>query len=325
MNISKKLKSLKSVLLLRTIGKRYPLSVRFNLNNRCNLSCEYCNVWNIKSDELDTKEVFKILDVLKEMGTVHVSYSGGEPMLRKDIGMIIDYTKELGITCSINTNGFMIDKRWKEIKNVDLVKLSLDGGKKVHDLLRGKGSYDVLIKAIDSIKDNIKFSFSMTLTKFNLSEIEHSLELAKKYDTFCAFQPVKDLNKGKEVTHLMPNKEELRKTIRKLIRYKKKYPKNIRNSYRGLDDTLIWPEYKNNVCYAGKIFCMILPDGTVLPCDRISYDKPAYNAKEIGFRNAFMTMPPIRCGGCSFCGSQEMNYLTQLKFDVLYEINSVVK
>jgi len=123
----------------------------------------------------------------------------------------------------------------------------------------------------------------------------------------------------------MITNEELRNTIKKLVTYKKAYPKSIRNSFRGLRHSLEWPLYKNNRCYAGKIFCMIMPDGTVLPCDRITYTGKLYNAKEIGVKTAFDKMPTVRCNGCSFCGSLEMNYLAQLKFDVLDEIMAVVK
>jgi MoaA/NifB/PqqE/SkfB family radical SAM enzyme len=62
------------------------------LTRKCNFRCRGCNVWSQQdTQELETEEVKRGLDILKELGVVDLVLSGGDPLLRKDIGEIIDY------------------------------------------------------------------------------------------------------------------------------------------------------------------------------------------------------------------------------------------
>ena len=98
-----------------------------------------------------------------------------------------------------------------------------------------------------------------------------------------------------------------------LINEKMRGNKNIRNSVNALKFVLNWPEYPALSCYAGKVFCIIDPDGTILPCDRITYNLELSNIRNLGFKNAFTNMPDIKsCKGCGFCGTIELNALMSL-------------
>ena len=97
---SKKIISLTgAVLQAKILRRRIPFAVSWALTYRCNAKCLYCRIQDIDLKELGIKEILSILDELAAMGTRWISFTGGEPLLRDDIGEIIDY-----ITTSLNNN-----------------------------------------------------------------------------------------------------------------------------------------------------------------------------------------------------------------------------
>lgn len=352
MRLKNKVYSALTLAKVKFLGKRVPLAVRFQLTNRCPSRCLYCNLWQMPSEELTTKQVFSILDELAEMGTKRISFSGGEPLLRDDLGKIIDCAVSKGISVSINTNGVKVPEKIRELKNLDLIKISIDGPRDINNKVRGyKQAYDWVISAAEAAqKQGIKFTFCTTLTrynlteytsrkaKFNLSSIEFMVNLARKYKTMVAFQPLKTIYRGvKNISALYPTEEEWKKAIKELRILKKKYPKNIRNSFSLIDHIQNWPRYKKIPCWAGKIFCIIDVNGDVVPCDRVDYPTPHKasrgtvlteripNAVKLGFKEAFKRMPEARCSGCGFCGSMELNFLLSLKLGVLGEVKNLLE
>lgn len=333
MKLKNKILSGKQILEFVLFKKRKPTAVRINLNNKCVYQCEYCNVWNTPTKEMTTEQVINLIDELKEMGTQRISFSGGEPMLRKDIGKIISYTKSKGISPSINTTGFSFKKRINEIKDLNLIKFSLDGKKDYHDPIRGKGTFEKTMKSIEiAHKNNLKFSFATTLTNksTNIPNARFMFKLAKKYDTFVAFQPLKEMHKGvKNLSPVSPKREQYKKFIKFLMKMKqsKKWRKHIRNSNKGLRHVENWPRYKKLKCNAGNVFIIVMPDGDVVPCDRIKdkYKESIPNYLEKGMKESFNNLPKVKCAGCGFCGALELNYLSNMKGGVLSEINRIVK
>ena len=77
-----------SILKSKLLKKSSPLTVGWSLTNRCNHECKYCGIPNVKSNELTTEQIFSIIDELSELGTKIIQFTGGEPLLRDDIGKI---------------------------------------------------------------------------------------------------------------------------------------------------------------------------------------------------------------------------------------------
>jgi cyclic pyranopterin phosphate synthase len=88
MNLLDKVESGINILKIRFLDRKIPIAVRIELTNRCPNKCIYCDLK--ENIEMSKEEVFRLLDELKKLGTKKVSFSGGEPMIRKDIGEIID-------------------------------------------------------------------------------------------------------------------------------------------------------------------------------------------------------------------------------------------
>ena len=77
------------------------------------------------NDELSTEEIKKGLDILKKVGVAELVISGGDPLLRPDIGEIIDYASERFIT-TVYDNGSMAAKKVDALRKVDFVAISID-------------------------------------------------------------------------------------------------------------------------------------------------------------------------------------------------------
>ena len=326
MKLRDKIKSFRAILKVRILRKRVPLAVRFQLTNRCTLRCKYCNLWHTRTEELSIQQVISILDKLAELGTKRISFSGGEPLLREDIGQIIDYCWEKGIYPEMNSNGTLVPKMIKVIQNLDFLKLSLDGPEEIHDLARGKGSYKAVMAAADAAyKDKINFGFATVLTKYNIDFLDYLLGIAKDYNTIVAFQPLKRLYRGiSKIEDLAPAQDRFKRAISKLIIEKKAGNRHMRNSLVSLWHIYNWPRYEKLKCWAGRIFCIIDTNGNLSPCDRISYSAPVPNCIELGIEEAINRLPEVRCNGCGFCGSLELNYLMNFRFDILSSIKKIL-
>ena len=329
MKFINKIKSVRTMVQIGIFKKRVPLAVRWQLTNRCPNRCVYCNIWaEDRSHELSTAQIFTIIDSLKEQGTQTISFSGGEPLLRDDIGKILIYCDKKNISTSMNSEGGLVPKKVNEIQTLDLLKLSLDGPEEIHDRIANhKGSYQQVLLAIKAAQEKgVKTIFTATLTKYNISRLSFIMGIAKRYNTLVAFQPLKRLSKGLEhLEDIMPEEKEYKQAIAELIALKKRGDNSMRNSLCELEHIYCWPRYKKLECWAGKGFCMIGVRGELYPCDRIQYKTELPNCLDMGFKKAFEDLPlSISCEGCGFCGTLELNYLFSLKPGIVGTIRKVV-
>src|SRR3989344_5459724 len=93
-----------------------PLNVMISLTDRCCSKCKYCNIPNRKKTELTTKEVIDLLNDAAKLGCQRVSLWGGEPLMREDIGQIINHIKNKKMHVNIVTNGYLVPMKINAIK-----------------------------------------------------------------------------------------------------------------------------------------------------------------------------------------------------------------
>jgi MoaA/NifB/PqqE/SkfB family radical SAM enzyme len=100
----------------------------------------------------------------------------------------------------------------------------------------------------------------------------------------------------------------------------------VRNSLGGLRHIRQWPSFDGGLrCFAGRAFVMIEANGDVVPCDRILYDSPLPNSRTAGVAAALAQLPEVRCPGCGYLGSLELNRLLNLSPDAAPAILRVVR
>ena len=126
----------------------------WNFTNRCNLLCHHCYS-KADANGIDTltfKEICNTIPSMIKAGVKFVIFSGGEPLIRKDIFDIAIEMKKAGIMTYLSTNGMYISKNNAKqiVDTFNYIGVSIDGTEDIHDYFRAqKGSYQ---KAIDGIK-----------------------------------------------------------------------------------------------------------------------------------------------------------------------------
>ncbi|HKD08386.1 MAG TPA: radical SAM protein [Bryobacteraceae bacterium] len=75
---------------------------------RCNLSCTYCNEFDTFSKPVPTAEMIRRIDLLANLGTSIISFSGGEPLLHPDLDELIARIRKHGCLAGMITNGYLL-------------------------------------------------------------------------------------------------------------------------------------------------------------------------------------------------------------------------
>ncbi|UCF68255.1 MAG: radical SAM protein, partial [Acidobacteriota bacterium] len=95
--------------LAAALEQQIPISVLFELTNRCNEDCRHCYVDLGDVDgELTREEVERVLGELKQAGTLFLTFTGGEIFTRKDTVGLIRKARELGFALRLFTNGTLL-------------------------------------------------------------------------------------------------------------------------------------------------------------------------------------------------------------------------
>lgn len=180
--------------LLKNIGVFHPLSAFLQVTWKCNLRCIHCYAYTSDAPprhrELTTQEWYSIIRGLKyHLDVPSITFIGGEPLMRKDLSNMISYCNDLRFErIVLSTNGsFQLIKHNREAitalkKTTSFVgvAISLEGGSaKVHDEIRGKGSFDDTIKGIrELINEGILIELSAVVTARNIHDMENLIKLA---------------------------------------------------------------------------------------------------------------------------------------------------
>src|SRR5712691_227938 len=137
----------------RAFAERIPLAVHFDLTYRCNERCVHCYLDHEDHGEMTTAEVKDVLDQLAASGTLFLTFSGGELLLRKDFFELLAYARRLQFDVKIKTNAILI-KEADAVRIRDLgvrqVQISVYSHRPdVHDAItKVRGSLDRTIAAI---------------------------------------------------------------------------------------------------------------------------------------------------------------------------------
>lgn len=274
------------------MAKRH-LYLQWDSTNDCNLRCLHCYHPHHSQDKslMSLDSVKEMLDDLKETADrwdmiPRISISGGEPLKRKDLLEILEYTQEKEILTSLLTNGTLITpEKAGHIHDlgVKIVQVSLDGKKETHNSIRRREfAYDKALEGIvNSSNAGIDVTVAMTLMQTNKEEFEDVIQAAinsgAKKVGFKTYVPSRNL--GANDPQYLTAAEALpvfKKTAELMQKYKEKIiVLNSEVLWRGLEP--ITPEREEaerqnkylTGCSAGYRALSVLSDGTVYPCRRL--------------------------------------------------------
>lgn len=256
--------------------------LQWHLSEVCNLKCLHCYQENHKPVALSYQELLIILEqyreLLKKLNIKgHINLTGGEPLCSPYFFKILDeFKKDKDLySFSILTNGTLInDEIAKKISeyNPEYVQVSLEGGKRTNDYIRGKNVYKKVSSAIKYLKKyNIFVSISFTATKINYKEFPKVVKFAEKLgvdnvwsDRFIPLNQSNELN-------LQMTREETSEYLKIMknerIRLKTKRSKTNVAMYRALQFQMT-NDYPYT-CTAGKSLLTVMENGDLVPCRRM--------------------------------------------------------
>ncbi len=164
--------------IVNSASERKPIVV-WNVSRTCNLRCVHCYTDSdnkVYENELSTEEGFKLIDELADFGIPSLLFSGGEPLMRKDLFELLEYASKKNIRPVISTNGTLIDKATAQrIKDsgVVYVGISLDGMEELNDKFRGvPGAFKKAMRGFDSCRAvDQRVGLRLVLTKRNYLDL----------------------------------------------------------------------------------------------------------------------------------------------------------
>lgn len=261
-----------------------PTRVNMYVTQSCNLKCKQCDVPNSKiTKEMSTDEIKNVISDLKKwLGPFQLTFSGGEPLIRKKVNDLIKFASERGVMTDLITNGTLLDKKTVDLlsnSKLGLLTVSLDGIKgPTHDYIRGvRGTHNKVIKNLEYAKKKLRTRILTILFNKNINEIPLLIKWAKNNNLYgIEFQPLQHNFRKKYEPLWYMTSELWPKDIKKLSHIIDTVIKMKNSGYPILNTTnhlKIMKEYYKNpqnisktVCTAGVKNFTILHDGRVYIC-----------------------------------------------------------
>jgi radical SAM protein with 4Fe4S-binding SPASM domain len=255
-----------------------PLYVGWEITFRCNAKCKFCNRWKTTTSEVTTSRASELIRELRGLGCSLLALTGGEPLLRSDIGVLSKLAKESGMAVNINTNGALLKAKAQELvdSDVDIITVSVDSDKaKIHDSARGvAGLFASLLEGIDEVrrirKTRPKLKARINVGRHNYYLLDSCLKFWSRRVDEVILQPI---HEGSRNYFEVP----------KEMRFSEKEKGAFTQNFNSLAEEYKWLEgeyYKNFSlfffdpkglqdkfrCFAGYYFLQIDPELNVYPC-----------------------------------------------------------
>lgn len=208
----------------KTAKDRRPIVV-WNLTKTCNLKCVHCYTDSESMkypNELTTEQAKAVLDDLAEFKVPAVLFSGGEPLVRKDIFELARYARDRGLHVVLSTNGTLIDKptaeKFKELQFA-YIGISLDSAiPAIHDEFRGvKGAFERTMAGFRyCVEVGQKVGLRLTLTRHTARDLDRLFDFIESegIDRAC-FYHLCPSGRGKDLLSL--SSAESRKAVDTII------------------------------------------------------------------------------------------------------------
>ena len=288
MKVNNWLRYLKNFTLNKFTTNKIPYSAQIELTLRCNASCPFCSFPKMKendiSKEMSTHQVKNLIDQIADLGVNSLSFTGGEPTLRKDLPELIYHAGiKHDFMIGIATNGFLMPKLFREngkLDGLDYLLLSLDfPNKEQHDRTRGLKVFDRVLETIQLANDrNIKVIISTVVMKENLKYLRELCELAGNLQCSIEIFPCENIIRDfpnnryivEQIDRLIPNisawaisVDNLRKEYKNILTDPISVAVIQRGGFGGS------PKYNQDLlrCHVAEAYLFIRYDGYIdFPC-----------------------------------------------------------
>lgn len=276
----------------RALAAGIPLAVHFDLTYRCNERCVHCYLDHEDHGELTTAEIKDILDQVAAAGTLFLTLSGGELLLRRDFFELLAYARQLRFDVKVKTNATLISAaaavRMREL-GVRQVQVSVYSHRpEVHDAItRVPGSLDRTVRAIRELGAcGMKVLVANVLMRQNALDYPGVRALAESLGAEYTLDPTITPKMDGDTSVLALRVPEAQ--VLHLFRDRSLVGEDFcRVGAPGADDETL----DSTPCSAGHIACYITPYGDVYPC--VQFPLPSGNLRRERFDDIWWRSPQL--------------------------------
>lgn len=254
-----------------------PYTLIAELTYRCPLKCPYCsNPMDLrelggKSGELSTDDWKRVLGEAEELGVVQVHFTGGEPLARRDLELIVRRARELELYTNLVTSGVPLTKeRLVGLKEagIDHVQVSIQSARADRsDEIAGYASHPHKVEVMRWVRElDLPLTMNVVVHRQNIDEIDELVALAEDVGAsrleLANTQYIAWALANREI--LLPTREQMETAAQRATIHKKRLQGKI-------DVLFVKPDYftstpKGCMDGWGRRFIHMIPDGRVLPC-----------------------------------------------------------
>jgi radical SAM protein with 4Fe4S-binding SPASM domain len=301
--------------------------IQWHLTENCNLSCRHCYQGERSTDEMPLSEIKRTIAEAADMVTAwsdeygldfsrSMTITGGEPLLRPDIFVILDEVRKQGFDCTLLTNGTLISLDVAaRLASMGLagVQVSIEGPEEVHDSIRGRGSFAASASGIEYLVDGgVTVTINATISSLNASSMRHIIAFGSHIGVKrIGFSRLVPAGRGRSLISRLLQPLEVKDLFDSVLSLE------IRALEIVTGDPLAAQMKKPSIadagntaisgCAAGVSGLTILPNGNVTPCRRLPLSLG--NVRRDSLREIWSTSPILealrdrskykgKCGNC---------------------------
>lgn len=316
MKLRSKLAMARSVLRYQLDHEPVPVAVAWLVTGRCNADCAYCRWKDLRhAAELATPAALSMIEQMRVARVRLVSFTGGEPLLRQDIGVLIAAVKRAGMACKLNSNGILVPRSIDLLRPLDLLQVSLDGPPDLQDRLRGTGSAARAAQAVRAAREaGIPVQLVTCITRDNVRRLDDVLEHAASLGVRVHVQPLAGGPWSSDTGSSAPAPQELRGALEHLLELQRSGSPRARSLGTSRAELLYYLDVSRGVlrgCHCALVTATLLPDGGLIFCGS-GRDCMVHDAHALGFEEAFSRLTVPDCEGCSCVGKLRISRVFQL-------------
>lgn len=253
-----------------------PLWLLAEITYRCPLHCVFCYnptdfAKTAVDNELSTEDWLRVLREARAAGSVQCGFSGGEPLLRDDLEILVAEAHKLGFYTNLLTSGVGLNEtRIAGLKAAGLAHIQLsfqDSTKELNDFLSHTKTFELKQKVAHLIKSNgWPMVLNCVIHRLNIDYIDKIIEMAVELGAEYLELANNQYYSWAQVNRdqLLPSREQLERAERITNEYRARLGDRIRMFF-------VVPDYyekrpKKCMNGWGNVFLTVTPDGTALPC-----------------------------------------------------------
>ncbi len=243
---------------------KHPVLCNYYVTYRCNATCSFCDIWEKPSPYITILNFRENLRDLKRLGVKVIDFTGGEPLLHRDLDTLLLEAKKAGMITTVTTNGLLYPKYAERLKGkIDMLHFSLDSpDEEEHNLSRGVKCFDKVMESIEIAKQlDERPDILFTVFEQNVEKIEQVWkDITMPNNLVLILNPVFDYNAVETGGGLSDA------TLKKLLWWGKQKNVYLNEAFISLRQNG-GNHIDNPVCRAASTTLVISPDNKlVLPC-----------------------------------------------------------